>query len=291
MTIAIYGSRRQQGGTDSIVRFLDMLASRGDDVVMHHKLYASLWQTVPGALAKVHRCTLEHVDKADLVVSIGGDGTFLRAALWIGELDVPVVGFNSGHLGYLTALPIDELPNLLGYLADDLFVAERRSLLEIVSPQLPASIGNYALNEVAIAKEESASMVTASVSLDGGPLADYRADGLIVCTSTGSTAYNLSVGGPIVQPTAGVYVIAPVAAHSLTMRPMVIGPQFDMSIVPSGRSSHVRLAVDGRSVLIDMGTEIYLRPAARTITILQLRQHTFSQILRQKLHWGENLWR
>lgn len=288
MTIAIYGSRRQQGGMESIAAFLRVVAERGCDAVMHHKLYDSIHALMPQALEGVRRCTLDCVDRADLAVSIGGDGTFLRTALWIGGLDIPVVGFNSGHLGYLTALPIEELPNLLAYLSDDVFVAERRNLLEIVSPKLPPHIGNFALNEVAIAKEESASMVTASVTMDHAPLADYRADGLIVCTSTGSTAYNLSVGGPIVQPTAGVFVIAPVAAHSLTMRPMVIGPQFEMSITPQGRSSHVRLAVDGRSVLVDMGTEIVLRPAERTLTVLQLRQHSFTAILRQKLHWGEN---
>ena len=288
MTIAIYGSRRQQAGMRYLVDFLEVLRSRNVDVLMHRKLFDSLLAAEPHALAGVCRCISDKVEAADMAVSLGGDGTFLRTVQWLGDLQVPVVGVNSGHLGYLTALPAEELPRLLDYLSDDAFVIEERALLQLDSPSLPPSIGTVAVNEIAIAKEESASMVTAKVSLEGIDLADYRADGLIVCTSTGSTAYNLSVGGPIVQPTADVFVISPVAAHSLTMRPMVIGSGFRMTIVPSGRSSHVRLAVDGRSALVEMGTEICIRPADRKLSVLLLRDHTFADTLRDKLHWGEN---
>jgi len=288
MIVAIYGSRRQQAGMQYIVDFLDVLRGRGVEVVMHRKLYDSMCRTVPHALDGVRRCALDRIDAADLAVSLGGDGTFLRTSQWLGALPVPVVGVNSGHLGYLTALPAKELPRMLDYLNEDAFIVEHRAMLQLVSPAMPSEIGSVAVNEIAIAKEESASMVTASVSLDGSELADYRADGLIVCTSTGSTAYNLSVGGPIVQPTADVFVIAPVAAHSLTMRPMVIGPGFDMTIIPSGRSSHVRLAVDGRSALVDMGTEIRIRPSLQKLAVLRLKRHSFAETLRTKLHWGES---
>lgn len=130
-------------------------------------------------------------------------------------------------------------------------------------------------------------MINAAVTVDGAPLADYRADGLIVCTSTGSTAYNLSIGGPIVQPTLDVIVLSPLAAHSLSMRPMVVDGRSSISIVPTGRSRHVRLAVDGRSALIDAGTEIRLTRAPFSVMVMQLSDLNFADILRHKLHWGE----
>ena len=145
----------------------------------------------------------------------------------------------------------------------------------------------YALNEVAISKEESASMINAEVSLGETPLAEYRADGLIVCTSTGSTAYNLSVGGPIVEPTLDVCVISPVAAHSLSMRPLVVGLSQPVRIVPTGRARHIRLALDGRSVLVDAGTPVELSKAPFDVLVMQVADHTFADTLRKKLHWGE----
>lgn len=285
MKIAIYGSRRQHQVTDRIGRFLEAMRSRGCTALMHPKLYAHLEEIAPGILNGVE-CA-ESPDGAAMALSIGGDGTFLRTAMWVGDRALPIVGVNTGHLGYLAALAIDELPHLFEYIDGDRFRLESRSVLQVDSPELPDYVGRYALNEVAIAREESASMITASVCLDGTPLADYRADGLLLCTSTGSTAYNLSVGGPIVQPTLDVCVLSPVAAHSLSMRPMVVDARSRISIVTSGRSRHVRLALDGRSAVIDNGTEIILSQAPFKVLVLQLSERSFADTLRHKLHWGE----
>lgn len=285
MKIAVYGSRRQHASLDGICRFLDAMRSSGVAVLMHSKIYAHLQELRPELLDGV--TLAETPAGADIVVSLGGDGTFLRTAQWVDSRQIPVVGVNTGHLGYLAALTLDELPRLLEYIHDDRFRIERRSLLCVESPQLPDFVGQYALNEVSLFKEESASMINAAVAVDGAPLADYRADGLILCTSTGSTAYNLSLGGPIVQPTLDVMVLSPLAAHSLSMRPMVLDAGSTVSIVPTGRSRHVRLAVDGRSVLVDAGTEIKLTKAPFSVLVMQLADHNFADILRHKLHWGE----
>lgn len=286
MRIAIYGSRRQQEAADTVARFLGTLAERGAEVVMHRKLYRHLLDIIPEALKGVGTVTDSTHFAADMAVSIGGDGTFLRTAMWVADKQIPIVGVNTGHLGYLTSLTIDRLPRLLDMVADDSFRIERRGLIRLDAPFIDEHFCPYALNEVAISREDTASMITACVSVDGVNLGDYRADGILVCTSTGSTAYNLSVGGPIVQPTVDVHVIAPVAAHSLAMRPLVVDGNAEISIVTSGRAQRVRLALDGRSADIDMGTEICLSKAPFKVLVMQLADLTFADALREKLHWG-----
>lgn len=287
MIIAIYGSKRQQAAAPYVAQFLDMLKERGDEIVMHGKLYRHLCTLIPEAVKAVHTVVDTPAFRADLAVSLGGDGTFLRTAMWVADKQIPIVGVNTGHLGYLSALTIEQLPHLTELIAQDFLKVEHRSLLEVETPQLPDAVGQYALNEVSITKEESASMIQACVSLGSEPMADYRADGLIVCTPTGSTAYNLSVGGPIVQPTLDLMVISPVAAHSLAMRPLVVGAEQPVTIVPGGRAPHVRLALDGRSTLVDIDKPIVVRRAPFKVMVMQRAHHTFADILRDKLHWGE----
>ena len=286
MRIAIYGSRRQQDAAPIVARFLDILRERNVDVVMHRKLYRHLLDTIPGSLQSIGTVTESTHFNADMAVSLGGDGTFLRTAMWVGDKQIPIVGVNTGHLGYLTSLTIDQLPNLLDMVASDRFRIERRGLIRLDAPFLGDHFYPDALNEFALTREDTASMISASVNVDGVALGDYRADGLLVCTSTGSTAYNLSVGGPIVQPTVDVHVIAPVAAHSLAMRPLVVDARAEISIVPSGRAQRVRLALDGRSADVDMGTEICLSKAPFKVLVMQLADYTFADALREKLHWG-----
>lgn len=288
MRIAIYGSRRQQAAFGKVAEFLRNLAENGDSVVMHGKLYDHLMDAIPDAMSVVDTVCDTGDFEADLAVSLGGDGTFLRTALWVADKRIPIVGVNTGHLGYLTALSIDQLIDLPGLISSDRLRIESRSMLEVTSPALPASTGRYALNEVAVLKEESASMIQAEVSLGGLPMASYRADGLIICTSTGSTAYNLSVGGPIVQPTLDVCVISPIAAHSLSMRPLVFDARESVEIIPRSRARHVRIALDGRSTTLDVETPIVIRKAPFKVMVMQTSGHTFADALREKLHWGEN---
>lgn len=287
MRIAVYGSKRQESSAEQIRLFLENLRRRGATAVMHRKLYNHLYGFIPRALAAVGSVVDGNDFEADLAVSLGGDGTFLRTAMWVGDKEIPIVGVNTGHLGFLTALPVDRLPQLLDELGGDAFRMESRGVLELCSPFIDPHSAPYALNEIAIAKVETSSMIKADVSIDGKPLAQYSADGLIVCTATGSTAYNLSVGGPIVQPTVDVCVLSPVAAHSLTMRPMVVDGRSAIRIVPSGRASHVRLSLDSRYYEIETGTPVEIRRAPFTVRVLQPADRSFADILRDKLHWGE----
>ena len=260
MRIAIYGSRRQHKAAEYIRDFLSMLSAAGISVVMHRKLY-SHYELIPRSLAAVATVVDGDDFGADMAVSLGGDGTFLRTAVWVGDKGIPIIGVNTGHLGFLTTLPVERLCELLSALQNDSLRLERRHMLSVRSCLPDSRMVPYALNEVAVAKVETASMIEARVEIDGLHMADYRADGIIVATATGSTAYNLSVGGPIVQPTVDVNVVTPVAAHSLSMRPMVVSGSSVLSITAGGRASHVRLSLDGRSCLLDTGCRIEIARA------------------------------
>lgn len=284
MRIAVYGSRRQDNYLPEIEAFMKRLAQMGVEVVMHPKLYKYLQAVMLPALAAVRRVTDSSDFTADAAVSIGGDGTFLRTAMWVSRSDIPILGVNTGHLGYMTALSVDRLSEVPELIMSGTLSYERRGLIEVVSPEIKT--WPFALNEVTISKDDSASMIDAMTYLDGIHLADYCADGLIIATPTGSTAYNLSVGGPVIQPQTRVWVISPIAAHTLTMRPLVISDSSSLSILPQARAEHFRLTLDGRSVSLPVGTEIRLRRADFDVKVLHLPGSSFIETLRNKLHWG-----
>lgn len=287
MKIAIYGSRRQDAHLAELEAFLQSLECGGHEVVMHPKLYRYLMALIPQALRCVRRVLPSAADaRADLAVSIGGDGTFLRTAEWVADSGTPIAGVNTGHLGYLTAVGIDGLGTLLAQFERGEMHTHTRSLIEVTAPAL--DIWPYALNEVALLKSETAAMITVAAAIDGAPLADYRVDGLLVSTPTGSTAYNLSVGGPIVQPSAPVWVVSPIAAHSLSMRPLVVNDSSALTLTAGGRAPHVRLSIDGRGVTLDTDTTVCLRRAPFGVKVLHRAGSGFAATLREKLHWGED---
>lgn len=284
MKIAIYGSRRQDEHLAEIEAFMRSLAAADIEVVMHPKLYNYLRGVILPALGAVRRVTDSSDFKADAAVSIGGDGTFLRTAMWVSRLGIPILGVNTGHLGYMTAIGVEQLAEVPQMLLSGKLITDRRSLIEIKTPAL--TTWPYALNEVTVSKDDSASMIDTRALLNGAPLADYRADGLIVATPTGSTAYNLSVGGPVIEPATAVWVISPIAAHTLSMRPLVVSDSSTLTLIPSARAEHFRLTLDGRSVSLPVDTELTLSKADFTVDILQLPGSSFIDTLRNKLHWG-----
>lgn len=282
MLIAIYGSRRQTPHAPQLQTLLHALAVGGAGIAMHPKLYehlsGELGMSLPGVtVADPYRSPAE----ADLALSIGGDGTFLRTAAWVAETGTPILGINTGNLGYLSALGIDEAVAHTDYILEGDYIVEPRTLLYVQADGLHG--WPYALNEAVVAKEDSASMITASATVGGRALTDYRADGLIVSTPTGSTAYNLSAGGPIVQPSAPCWVITPICAHSLGMRPLVISDDMEISLTVTGRCKAFRLSLDGRSVALPQGTTVTMRRAGFRTNIVQLRCNEFPAVLRSKL--------
>lgn len=284
MRIAIYGSKRQDAYLDKISEFISIVARRGDSIVMHPKIFSYLKERIilPSGIPD---CITDNADfEADVAVSLGGDGSFLRTAAWVAHREIPIVGVNTGHLGFLASCNINELCELPAALERKDFDVRSHSLVEVVEPRVEG--WPYALNEVAVTKGDGASIINVGACLDGIDLANYRADGLIVATPTGSTAYNLSVGGPIVQPTAPVFVLSPIAAHSLSMRPFVIDDTSVLTLQCESRFPNFRLAVDGRVTDLAQGTRIVLAKAPFVVKAVVLPGHNFAQTLREKLSWG-----
>lgn len=277
--IAIYGSRRQQPHGEQLRRLIINLTLSEIGIAIHEKLYDHLTRelglTLPG-VKKVSTCPAD----VDLAISIGGDGTFLRTVAWLENVEVPLLGINTGHLGYLTAITLDEALSEPEKIINLDFRVEKLSMLKVEAPGLK---NNHALNEVVVAKEDSASMITTTAKMNGGLLANYKADGLIVATPTGSTAYNLSVGGPIVEPSAPVWVISPIAAHSLTLRPLIVDDNSILELTVSGRGHRFRLVLDGRATSLPMGTSILINRSEHRVTVLQCHDRSFAKIIGEKL--------
>lgn len=284
MTIAIYGSRRQDDNKEAIAAFIGYFRSRGVRVLMHNHLYTTLMQLMPEAMGQVERVFEDVEFMADAVVSFGGDGTFLRTAMWVGDKEIPILGVNTGHLGYLTTARIDDLPDVADELMQGRYSVEDRSVIEVVSPKLKT--WPFALNEVVVNKYETSSMVVCDTVVNHRPLASYRADGLIVSTPTGSTAYSLSVGGPLIQPSVPVWVLSPIAAHSLSMRPLVVRDDSHIAVTVDSRATGFRLTLDGRTGTLPVGATVELRRAAFCIKVICREGYEFPTALRTKLCWG-----
>lgn len=287
LTVAIYGSRHQLPNINPVDSLLSGLSARGCRLIIHSKLYSHLCEYLPDTSAwNIYAITDTPRFCADLAISIGGDGTFLRTARWVADKMIPIVGINTGHLGYLTAFDIAQHEELIEILFKGQFSVESRQLIRLECDRLPRQAWPYALNEVAIVKNDSTSMINVTASLNDAPLAEYMADGLIVATPTGSTGYNLSVGGPVMQPESPVFVVSPIAAHSLTMRPLVINDTSVLTLTPMARAATVRVSLDGNSFSLPCGSKLRLSKAPFTVRLVQRAGFNFADKLREKLLWG-----
>jgi NAD+ kinase len=222
----------------------------------------------------------------DLVLSVGGDGTFLETVLKIKDYEIPVAGVNTGRLGFLANISEEELSHSIDMLCHGEYKTIERTLLEIVHPSpLFEGSSSSALNEVTIQKADL-SMITINVFIDDIYLNTYWADGLIISTATGSTAYNLSVGGPILSPEDQSFIISPIAPHNLTIRPILVSGESRIRMVIEGRSSQYLATCDFRSKRLPFSQELHIEKSAHKLRTVMLRGMDFYSTLRNKLMWG-----
>lgn len=225
--------------------------------------------------------------EADFCLSIGGDGTFLKAAALVEGKGIPILGINTGHLGFLTEIPLNNISQGLNLLYDGKYRIEKRTtIVAQTRNNTPISDNPYALNEVAILKHDNSSLINIKAKIDNVCLNDYVADGLIVTTPTGSTGYSLSVGGPILAPTSRTLCLSPVASHSLNTRPLVLTDDVEIELNIESRTNNFLLAIDGRSQSLPSGTPIYIKKAPHTIGVVRLEHQNFYDTLRNKMGWG-----
>lgn len=283
--ISIFGSQYQDSHLAGLQYLLEQLENKGFEVAVEENFAKYLRRS--GIRTGSARDASLFPEDTECVLSIGGDGTFLHAARWIGKSETPIMGINTGHLGFLAGYSLAETDELLDVLATGRGVEERRAVVEVSCDALPQDFWPYALNEVAVLKGDTASMVTVHADIDGLYLADYQSDGLVVATPTGSTAYNLSVGGPIMQPTLKCLVISPIAPHSLTMRPLVVSGDSRVMLRASSRVGDCRVSLDGRSFLMPCGEPLLIKEADFRVVVLRRPDTNYPEILRSKLLWGK----
>ena len=285
LKFAIFGNEYQARKSTSIEKILDYLAQKGAEIYVENAYYEFLTrsQHIDVKAAGVFE---DYNFDVDYVISMGGDGTFLKAASRVGAKGTPIIGVNMGRLGFLA----DVLPGEVEAALDSLYAGECQ-IEEHVVIQVEAEggvlAGNpFALNDIAVLKRDDASMISIRTQVDGEFLVNYQADGLIVTTSTGSTAYNLSNGGPIIIPQSSSLCLTPVAPHSLNIRPVVINDTAEITLDVESRSHNYLVAIVGRRERMTEGTRLVIRKAAHTIKIVKQRNQRYFSTLREKLMWG-----
>lgn len=284
MTIAIFGNTLRSDTIREVKHIVKFLQLRGVDIVLSQELRHEAFNREFPSVEDYVAHTNESIDFA---LSVGGDGTFLTTASLIGHLDIPILGINCGHLGYLAEVQTDNIDAVLDQLITNNYTIEQRRMLEVTCQQGGKIVSPYALNEVAILKSGLSSMITIDVSLNGEFLHNYKADGLLVATPTGSTAYNLSVGGPLLDPHVNAIILTPVATHSLNIRPLVVLDDSKIDVKISSRNGNYLLSVDGRSQVLNQDLQLHIERSQRTIKLVRINGQTFMQSLKEKLYWGK----
>ena len=228
----------------------------------------------------------DELTNVDLVISMGGDGTLLKAACLVGEREIPLLGINKGRLGFLADVLPSEIEDVLEHVLRRDYMIENHTVIKLEADGECVDCCPFALNDIAVLKRDTASMISIKAYINGEFLVNYQADGLIIATPTGSTAYSLSNGGPIIVPQSGSLCITPVAPHSLNIRPIVINDTSVIELEVCSRSHNFLVAIDGRSMKLTEGTRLTIRKADYMVKLVKLKNQRYFSTLHRKLMWG-----
>lgn len=293
MTVAVFGNSMKANMLDEVSHVLDFLQRRGVEVRLSQELRQELnmreyapfpeewvldngeWRSVQG-------------ESIDFALSIGGDGTFLTTAAAIGDKNIPIIGVNMGHLGFLADVQTKNVDLIMEQLVAGQYTIEQRALLQVSGSEGSHISNPNALNEIAVLKQGLSSMITIVAKLNGEEMINMEADGLVISTATGSTAYNLSVGGPVMVPQARGIILAPISSHSLSVRPLVIPDDWKIDLKVYSRNASYMLSIDGRSQIIPDDVNIHIEKAPYTIKVVQVGENNFLNSLKSKMLWGAN---
>lgn len=289
MEIAIYGKASHDSFKKVLNQVVTTLLERNLRLLIHDSiiyLIKSETHSTKYDLIQSFNHAGQLSSDVKFLISIGGDGTFLETIQFIREKNIPVIGVNSGRLGFLADISKEEMVNSFESILNHQYKIENRTLLQMFENQKEPDFPNYALNEICIHKLDNSAMITIQVYLGDEFLNSYWADGLIISTPTGSTAYNLSAGGPIVLPNSKSFILTPIAPHTLTVRPLVFPNQAELKIRVEGRSDAYLVSLDHRSYRMRMSQEITISKAPFEIALIKPENHSFLGTLRNKLAWG-----
>lgn len=287
MKIAIYGRQFNNSVVPFLQHIFDSLASKGVKTVIYDKfnqfIADKITLTEP---VEVFSSGEELKGQVDLMFSLGGDGTLLDTVTLIRDSGIPVLGINFGRLGFLASINKDDIESAIDSLINKQYTLDKRSLLSIESPINPFGTDNFALNDITFHKRDTSAMIIIHAYLNNDFLNSYWADGLIVATPTGSTAYSLSCGGPIVFPNSGNILVTPIAPHNLNVRPIVLSDSNELSFEIEGRSSKYRLSCDSRTEVVDTSVKTVIKKASFEMNLIRLNNENYLTTLRNKLLWG-----
>ena len=267
MKFALFGNTYQAKKSAHVIRLLSILKQYNAVVYINREFYHFLVdeQNMDIQAAGV----FDGNDfEADMVLCMGGDGTFLKAASYVGNKNIPILGINTGRLGFLADVSPEEMEDTFKDIYNHNYKVEDRSVLQVISNGQPLKGYPCGLNEIAILKRDSSSMIAIHTSINGAYLTTYQADGLVIATPTGSTAYSLSIGGPVIVPHSNTIAITPVAPHSLNVRPIVINDDWEITLDVESRSHNFLIAIDGRSETCREGTRLTIRKADYNIKVV-----------------------
>jgi NAD+ kinase len=287
MRVAIYGRKVNKQTAEYFTKLLQILEEFGWKPVIEEELNNQLVQKSGiSADYEVFRNHKDFHSGLDLVISMGGDGTFLKTVSYIRNSGVPIMGINTGRLGFLANISKDAMYETLAQVKNKEYEFQLRSLLRVHTEEDLFGADNFALNELTLHKKDTSSMITVHASLDNKYLNTYWADGLIVATPTGSTAYSLSCGGPIITPGCQVHILNPIAPHNLNVRPMVVPDHLPISLEVEGRDRTYLLSLDGNSKSIRQGEQVVIRKAEFMINVVKFEDNNFLDTIRNKMLWG-----
>ena len=291
MKIAIYGQYYKDNTAEIIEKVLNVFETYKPEVAFESNFYNVLNEH--NLLNKTFNTFTTHEELNegfDLFISIGGDGTMLRAATFVRDKNIPIVGINAGRLGFLATVQQENIELLLPLIFENKFKISKRSLITLDYDGRTKELDglDYALNEITVSRKDTTSMITIEIRLNGDYLNSYWADGLIISTPTGTTGYSLSCGGPILIPEVNSFVITPIAPHNLNARPLVIPDDTEIELIVSSREEQHLISLDSRIITFDVETVLRIKKAPFKINLVEFPQEKFLVTLRKKLLWGED---
>ena len=286
MKIAIHGRNFKEETKPFIQEMFDELASRNVELQISEILNTFLHKI---GIQKADFPTYSHrkdIFDADIIFSLGGDGTLLETVTQVGAREIPILGINTGRLGFLATTSPHQVKKAIHSIFNGYYTFDERALIKLESDKDVFDGLNFGLNEFTVTKRDSSSMIVVNTFLDGEYLNSYWADGLIVSTPTGSTGYSLSCGGPVVMPQSNNFIIAPVSPHNLNVRPMVVSDNSIISFEIQGRSKNYLISLDSRSKVVDASVQLAVKKEKFKARLMKLNGDNYLDTLRNKLNWG-----
>ncbi|WP_166962918.1 NAD kinase [Yeosuana marina] len=291
MKVAVFGRFYNATTTFSVDTLFRYLKKKDINAYIESHFFEIIEDSDPNKIHYLESKQFDTLDESfDLLISIGGDGTILRAITFVKDLDIPIIGINTGRLGFLATIQVSDIENALQNIIDGKYRISERSLLSIETSSKNEEIEamNFAMNEIAVSRKNTTSMITVETHLNGEYLTSYWSDGLIISTPTGSTGYSLSCGGPVITPDTNSFVITPIAPHNLSARPLIITDSTVIQLKVSGREESHLVSLDSRIATLENGTLITIKKAPFKIKMVDLLNESFLTTLRKKLLWGED---